>query len=99
MLVTVNYHGKNWDVNGKSSNNTNIPYTIANPTILTYDGLSLKVPTIGGYLWGTNGGLNKEGIKDLGSKTIYDPCPEGYRVPPVDAFVFTKKEKTFITDK
>lgn len=99
VLVTVNYHGKNWDVNGKSSNNTNIPYTIANPTILTYDGLSLKVPTIGGYLWGTNGGLNKEGIKDLGSKTIYDPCPEGYRVPPVDAFVFTKKEKTFITDK
>lgn len=88
-LTTINYHNKNWDVNGKNdSKNTNIPYTIANPTILTYDGLSSKVSTIGGYLWGTNGGLNKEGIKDLGSKTIYDPCPEGYRVPPVDAFVF-----------
>lgn len=91
-LSTVNYHNKNWDVNGRRySSNTNIPYTIANPTILTYDGLSLKVTDIGGYLWGTNGGLNKEGIKDLGSKTIYDPCPEGYRVPPVDAFVFVNR--------
>lgn len=99
-LKTINYHNKNWDVNGsKYSYNTNIPYTIANPTILTYDGLSSKVSTIGGYLWGTNGGLNKEGIKDLGSKTIYDPCPEGYRVPPVDAFVFTKKENIFIEDR
>lgn len=86
-LYTKNYYNKDWAVNS-NSNNTNIPYTIANPTILTYDGLSSKVSTIGGYLWGTNGGLNTEGIKDLGSKTIYDPCPEGYRVPPVDAFVF-----------
>lgn len=97
-LTTTNYHG-DWIVNGKYSNNTNIPYTIENPTALTYDGLS-SVSTIGGYLWGTNGGLNREGIKDLGSKTIYDPCPEGYRVPPVDAFVFVnmKNEQTFVVD-
>lgn len=88
-LTTYNYYNKEWKVD--SGRNTNISYTIENPTILTYDGLSSKELTKGGYLWGTNGGLNHEGIKDLGSKTIYDPCPEGYRIPPVDAFVFTDK--------
>lgn len=102
-LTTYNYYNKEWSVNKRSESgkNTNISYTIENPTILTYDGLSSKELTKGGYLWGTNGGLNHEGIKDLGSKTIYDPCPEGYRIPPVDAFVFTKKttSKKIVIDK
>lgn len=41
----------------------------------------------GGYLWGTDRGYVEEAT-DVGSKTIYDPCPAGYRVPPIDAFVF-----------
>lgn len=37
-------------------------------------------------LWGTDKGFNGE--KNAGNKTIYDPCPVGYRVPPVGAVVF-----------
>lgn len=52
-----------------------------------HEGLSEISGTKGAYLWGTNQGFS-ETVIDVGSKTIYDPCPEGYRVPPVDAFVF-----------
>lgn len=89
-LWTIEYFNKKWAVD-TSGSNTNIPYTIENPTILTYDGLSEKMSN-GGYLWGTNAGL--QNVKDLGTKTIYDPCPAGYRVPPVDAFVFTRETTT-----
>lgn len=72
----------------------NIDYTIAHPTQLVYwyhsDGNPtslVSLDNIGGYLWGTNDGLSTT-VKELGTKTIYDPCPVGYRVPPVDAFVF-----------
>lgn len=78
-----------WSV-ASSNNNTNIDYTIKHPTTLTRTGLSqsTSVGTKRQYLWGSNEGL-KPNVKDVGSKTIYDPCPIGYRVPPVDAFVFT----------
>lgn len=90
--------------NNPTTNNlkaTIIDETIAHPTKLIYDyttsgygrdqtttyyGMS-SLAENGGYLWGTNNGLSTT-VKDLGSKTIYDPCPVGYRVPPVDAFVF-----------
>lgn len=87
VLDTQNY-GYNWGVES-NSRNTTIEYTIKNPTTLTLTGLSES--SIGEkrqYLWGSNEGLSTT-IKDLGTKTIYDPCPEGYRVPPVDAFVFS----------
>ena len=100
-LPVVHYY-KEWGVINyfvTSSKPTAIEETIANPTQLVYgkvsggqaEGLSTLADK-GGYLWGTNGGLSAT-VKDLGSKTVYDPCPVGYRVPPVDAFVFTKKEE------
>lgn len=89
VLETVNYNNYNWGVMNNASSTT-IDNTIKYPTKLTYSGLSQAI-AIGAkrqYLWGSNEGLSTT-VKDLGSKTIYDPCPEGYRVPPVDAFVFS----------
>lgn len=89
VLSTEIYYGS-WGVSDKSSATTpmTIPETILNPTTLTKAGMSKGSDNRKALLWGTDGGLNKEGVKDLGTKTIYDPCPMGYRVPPVDAFVF-----------
>lgn len=84
-METQNYFGFNWGVGGTESNKKTVAYTIKHPTQLIQDGLS--VGEKGAYLWGTNGGLQVV-TKELGTKTIYDPCPVGYRVPPVDAFVF-----------
>ena len=39
-------------------------------------------------LWGTDKGFDSNGERDAGNKTIYDPCPVGYRVPPVGSVVF-----------
>ena len=79
-----------------------INYTINHPTQLIYwdDGeptalvsYSKNNENQGQYLWGTNGGLSHTN-RDLGTKTIYDPCPVGYRVPPVDAFYFEHPDKS-----
>lgn len=108
-LPVVHYYEK-WGVinysTASSKKPTAIEETIANPTQLVYgkvsggqaEGLSTLAKE-GGYLWGTNGGLSAT-VKDLGSKTVYDPCPVGYRVPPVDAFVFkaTIEKKTKESD-
>jgi len=85
------------DVDNESFNKSSaIDYTIKHPTQLIYwnDGeptalvsYSKNSDNQGQYLWGTNGGLSHTD-RDLGTKTIYDPCPVGYRVPPVDAFYF-----------
>lgn len=79
---------------GKSSNNT-IEYSIKNPTTILSGGLCTNDKTYGHYLWGTNKGLQLTvggQATNAGNKTIYDPCPVGYRVPPVDAFVFHVKD-------
>lgn len=39
-------------------------------------------------LWGTDKGFSSDGEREAGNKTIYDPCPVGYRVPPVGSVVF-----------
>lgn len=90
VLSTQIYHGS-WGVDQSSTTSKpmSILQTIQKPTWLTRAGLSNGGEDRSALLWGTDGGLNKSGVKDLGSKTIYDPCPKGYRVPPVDAFVFT----------
>lgn len=44
-------------------------------------------------LWGTDQGFKTNGEIDAGNKTIYDPCPVGYRVPPVGSVVFESKEE------
>lgn len=102
LLDVVHYYDK-WDIDNLNGSTANaIEHTIANPTHLihktgtgwnpTSEGLASLVDN-GGYLWGTDKGFVQD-IIDLGSKTIYDPCPVGYRVPPVDAFVFKKQTIT-----
>lgn len=91
-------NNQKWGINNKG---TNIQDAIHYPTkllknglseVMAQDGATNKNIKMGAYLWGTSKGLLDE--KNLGSKTIYDPCPEGYRIPPVDAFVFsTNKAK------
>lgn len=91
-VMNTEWYYEEWGVEGRDANDNKyseaIPYTIKHPTKLIQAGLSKSRENRSALLWGTDGGLNKDGVKDLGSKTIYDPCPEGYRVPPVDAFVF-----------
>lgn len=66
-----------------SAGNMSIEQATKAPTTLikgTITGTDYK------YLWGTASGLNGEA--NAGNKTIYDPCPHGYRVPNVAAIVF-----------
>lgn len=72
------------------ASSSDIATSILNPTQILPKGLLMTVD--GYYLWGTNQGLvpSSVGITNVGNKTIYDPCPAGYRVPPVDAYVFGK---------
>ena len=92
LLPVVHYY-ENWNAARITDNSTAINTTIAHPTRMIYGGTNNNPTGLssmaenGGFLWGTNNGLSTT-VKDLGSKTIYDPCPVGYRVPPVDAFVF-----------
>lgn len=59
----------------KSADVGTIAYTVQNPTALIYSAANKacwhNVPVSG--FWGLNGGF--------AVKTVYDPCPEGYRVP------------------
>ena len=92
VLPVVHYY-EDWNAVPITDNSTAINTTIAHPTRMIYGGTDNNPTGLssmaenGGFLWGTNNGLSTT-VKDLGSKTIYDPCPVGYRVPPVDAFVF-----------
>ena len=43
-----------------------------------------------GDLWG--GGLNKDSRTEEGSKTIYDPCPKGWRVPDPRVFDYIAEQ-------
>lgn len=102
-LLPVEHYYEEWGVNGQTTpspsqltaDNRKIDYTVAHPTQLVYwehsDGNPtslISLDNIGAFLWGTDKGFAGKDIKELGTKTIYDPCPVGYRVPPVDAFVF-----------
>lgn len=73
-----------------------IDYSIANPTtcISCYAQYSvsrdwLKSDSSNDALWGNPAGSERDADNNYinrGSKSIYDPCPVGYRVPPVDVF-------------
>ena len=50
------------------------------------------------YLWGNPDYGKNHLVKDL-TKTIYDPCPVGYMVPPANAFlIFEDEERTQYTE-
>lgn len=85
-------NNQKWGINNKG---TNIQDAIHYPTkllknglseVMAQDGATNKNIKMGAYLWGTSKGLLDE--KNLGSKTIYDPCPEGYRIPPCRCICF-----------
>ena len=50
------------------------------------------------YFWGNPDYGRNHYLKDL-TKTIYDPCPVGYMVPPANAFlIFEDSSRTQFTD-
>ena len=73
-----------------------IEYSIANPAkcISNYAQFSscrdwLKASDSDDALWGNPKGNEKNSDNEFvnkGAKSIYDPCPVGYRVPPADVF-------------
>lgn len=76
-------------------------YAIKHPTTFIKKAGSTNVDWIyeGGNdrLWGNPEGHSKPNIKTL-KKSIYDPCPEGYMVPPMDLFSANGVTKGEITN-
>lgn len=75
--------GYYWRVSG---GNMSIAETVKAPTTLIKGKIT---GTDYSSLWGTASGLSGEA--NAGNKTIYDPCPYGYRVPNVAAIIFEGK--------
>lgn len=79
-----------------STADNTIEYSIANPTVCisNYAHYSTNRDWLASgegndALWGNPNGLDKDDDNNYvnkGSKTIYDPCPEGWMVPPIDVF-------------
>lgn len=85
-MQTFNLSGYEWK---NSASNMSIDEAIKSPTTLirgTITGVDYK------FLWGTDKGFTT--VRDAGNKTIYDPCPPGYRVPPVSSIVFKNGRTT-----
>lgn len=76
-LQAQGYYWRNSSGNMSINEAVKAPTTLINGTITGVDYKSL---------WGTATGL--AGEAHAGNKTIYDPCPHGYRVPNVAAVVF-----------
>ena len=64
----------------------------------TDDGTGNWYSSINNYLWGNPEYGKNLGLKNL-TKTIYDPCPVGYMVPPANTFmVFKDESRTQFTE-
>lgn len=85
-MDTKNLTGYGWK---NSTSNMSIEESIKNPTTLINGTIT---GTDYSFLWGTDKGFTT--VRDAGNKTIYDPCPAGYRVPPVSSIVFTNGSRT-----
>ena len=88
---TKNYTVYGVEYSWKNSSSTSVEQSILNPTSLFAQGLCENETVHGKFLWGTAQGMTttvQGAATNAGNKTIYDPCPIGYRVPPVDAWVF-----------
>lgn len=89
---TVSVTNSSW----YNTDNNTLAYSIANPTVClsNYSQYSaskdwLKSGTGVDALWGNPAGNEKDEENkyiNKGSKSIYDPCPAGWRVPPADVF-------------
>lgn len=84
-----------------SLENNTMDYAVANPTVCISNMAQfassrdwLEASLSDDSLWGNPYGSERDeenGYPNKGSKSYYDPCPQGYRVPPADVF------KTFTT--
>ena len=81
-------------VSGYNGADATIQYSILNPTYfirgtstVTYDWLNVTTyAEQRNNLWGNPNATATVPNPAMGSKSIYDPCPPGWRVPPQDAF-------------
>ncbi len=95
------YDGENNEVKIRNSSWTstadnNLAFAIANPTVClsNYAQFStsrdwLQADMSNDALWGNPKGAERNETNDFvnkGAKSIYDPCPVGWRVPPADVF-------------
>ena len=80
-MYTKLYHGFSW------TNRSSMSVEDARKAPTTLSGSKLSGADYA-LLWGTDKGFSPDGERDAGNKTIYDPCPAGYRVPPVGSVVF-----------
>lgn len=89
------------DALGSAISGSHIDYSIAHPTVCIGNRLQyadgnrdwLPADESSESLWGNpDGHVRKEGdYNNKGSKTYYDPCPQGYRVPSISVFAsFTR---------
>lgn len=81
QMYTKLYHGFSW------TNRSSMSVEDARKAPTTLSGSKLSGADYA-LLWGTDKGFSPDGERDAGNKTIYDPCPAGYRVPPVGSVVF-----------
>ena len=76
---------------GKSATKQSVEYAIANPATFISSGAMYQdwCSTSDDTLWGNaEGHFREEGslkYYNLGEKSMYDPCPAGWRVPPIYA--------------
>ena len=82
-MDTKNLTGFSWQTSGSA---LSVEEARTAPTTLSKEALTGIDYAL---LWGTDKGFTSNGERDAGNKTIYDPCPVGYRVPPVGSVVFT----------
>lgn len=82
LIKTGNHENYGWILSTKPCT---LEYAVSHPTTLcnySVDWLKFQNDN----LWGNPLKVNPAGGYEKGSKSIYDPCPPGWRVPPYDTF-------------
>lgn len=73
----------------------NVQNSILNPTKILKNGFLSSGTGINEFnpqaLWGTTS--SSINVEENGVKTLYDPCPPGYRVPSVHSWIFSTTER------
>ena len=84
-----------------------IEYAIRHPNVFMLGGMadwlyySYSLIKLAGnqYLWGNNPYSRNKMVNIKTMKTLYDPCPAGFKVPPADVYgVFLKKKMMNVID-
>ena len=87
LLATTNATGYEWGIQATLSSN-NISQSITNPTRMftSSSGWCGSSFASSKSLWGNPSTDSKIPNPKQGSKSIYDPCPKGWRTPPSDTW-------------